>query len=91
MFKAFSFALIVVLCTSGWSKAQAEVPQHYTFHNGNEVLFDPPLELGWGPITFKCDKIGLREVVAISALVCSITPKCPKTVRDRALRNVLGN
>lgn len=91
MFKAFSFVLAVVLCTSGWSKAQADVPPRYTFHNGNEVVFDPPLVLGWGPIAFKCDKIGLSDVVTVSALVCSITPRCPKAVRNRVLRNVLGN
>ena len=88
MFRAFSFALAVVLCTSGWSKAQAGLPEHYTFDNGNEVVFDPPLVLSWGPITVKRDKIGLptwSEVATFSALVCGITPKCPKTV-SRALR-----
>jgi hypothetical protein len=91
MFKAFSFALAVTLCASGWSKAQAEVPPHYTFHNGNEILFDPPLVLSWGPVAFKYDKIGLSDVFTFSALVRSITPKCPKAVRDRVIRNVLGN
>jgi hypothetical protein len=91
MFKAFSFALAVVLCTSGWSNAQAEVPPHYTFHNGNEVLIDPPFVLSWGPIAFKVDKIGVRDVFTFSALVCSITPKCPKAVRDSVRRTVFGN
>ncbi len=91
MFKAFSFVLAVVLCTSGSSRAQAEVPLHYTFHNGSEIVFDPPLVLSWGPITLKYDKIGLGDVVTFSVLVCSITPKCPKKVRDQALRHLLGN
>jgi hypothetical protein len=88
MFRVFSFALAVVLCTSGWSKAQAGLPEHYTLDNGKEVRFDPPLVLDWGPITVKQDKIGLptwSEIVTFSAFVCSITPKCRKTVGNRVL------
>jgi hypothetical protein len=89
MFRAFSFALAVVLCTSGWSEAQAGLPEHYTFNNGNEVLFDPPLVLSWGPITVKRDKIDLptwSEVGTFSAFVCSMAPKCRKMVGNRVLR-----
>ena len=89
MFRAFSFALAVVLCTSGWSKAHAELPErHYTVDNGKAVLFDPPVELGWGPITYKLDKIDLptwSQLGEFSVFVCSITPRCRKMVGKRVL------
>jgi hypothetical protein len=88
MFRAFSFTLAVVLCTSGWSKAQAGLPEHFTFENGSAVVFDPAVELSWGPFTYKRDKIGLptwSEVGTFSVFVCSITPRCRKTVGNRVL------
>ena len=92
MFRAFSFALAVVLCTPGWSKAQTGLPEQYTFDNGEAVLLDPPLKFSWGPFTYKRDKIDLptwSEVVTFSAFVCSITPKCRKSVGNRVLRSAL--
>ena len=95
MFRAFSFALAVVLCTSGWSKAQAELPQHVTFENGKIILY-PPVEFGWGSFTYKRSEIELptwTEIGAWSAVICNPFPKCRRMVGDKVLRygNKLGN
>ena len=94
MFRAFSFALAVVLCTSGWSKAQAELPEHYTFENGKKIILSPPVELSWGPFTIKRSEIELptwTEIGTGFAFVCAPFPKCRRMVGgDRVLRK-LGN
>jgi hypothetical protein len=90
MFRAFSFALAVVLCTSGWSKAQAE-PQHVTFENG-KIILDPPVEFGWGAFTYKRSEIELptwTEIGVWSTAFCTPIPKCRRIVGDKLLR--LGN
>jgi hypothetical protein len=88
MFRAFSLALTVVLCTCGWSKAQAEQPLHVTYENGKFTL-EPPVEFSSRFFTYRQSVIELPKfstIVTFSTVACTVFPQCRRIVGDKVLR-----